>query len=80
MPKILRLKFYPSYSGLTFPLVISGISLKLTNGFFTKSGNPISFLPTLVTIEEVIATAACVYTLIRYIRFLFVSEKTQLNK
>lgn len=80
LPKILSLKFYPSYSGLTFPLVITGISLKLTNGFLTKSGNTISFLPTLVTIEEVIATAACIYALIRYIRFLFVSEKTQLNK
>lgn len=80
LPKMLKLQFYPSYSGFTFPLVISGIGLKLTNGFLTKSGNPISFLPALVTLEEIIAAAACIYVLIRYLGFLFASEKPQVNK
>lgn len=79
MPKILKLQFYPSYSGFSFPLVISGLALKLTNGFLTKLGNPISFLPTLVTIEEIIAVIACVYILIRYHGFLFAKEKSQSN-
>lgn len=77
LPKILKLKFYPSYSGYTFPLVISGLGLKLTNGFLTKAGSPISFLPTLVTIEEVIAVVACIYVLIRFLGFLFATEKVQ---
>jgi len=80
MPKMLKLPFYPSYSGFTFPLVISGIALKLTNGFLTKSGNPISFLPALVTVEEIIAAAACLYVLIRYLGFLFATEKAPVNK
>jgi hypothetical protein len=80
MPRMLKLPFYPSYSGFTFPLVISGIALKLTNGFLTKSGNPISFLPALVTIEEIIAAAACIYVLIRYFGFLIAAEKAPVNK
>lgn len=79
LPKILKLQFYPSFSGLTFPLVISGLALKLTNGFLTKSGNPISLLPILVTVEEIIAVVACVYVLIRYLGFLFQSKKVQIN-
>lgn len=80
LPKLLKLQFYPSCSGFTFPLVISGLALKLTNGFLTKTGSPISFLPMLVTIEEIVAVAACIYVLIRYIRFLFAPEKAQANK
>jgi exfoliative toxin A/B len=77
IPKILKLKFYPSYSAFTFPLVISGLALKLTNGFLTKSGSTISFLPTLVTIEEIIAAIACIYVLVRFLVFLFTAEKVQ---
>lgn len=77
LPRALKLPFYPSYSGFTFPLVISGLALKLTNGFLTKSGNPISFLPTFVTIEEIIAVIACIYVLIRFIGFLFAREKAK---
>ena len=33
LPKLLKLKFYPSYSAFTFPMVISGIGIKLANGF-----------------------------------------------
>lgn len=80
LPKMLKSQFYPSYSGFTFPLVISGIGLKLTNGFLTKSGNPISFLPALVTLEEILALAACIYVLIRYLGFLLASEKTPVSK
>lgn len=80
LPKLLKLKFYPGYSAFTFPLVISGLALKLTNGFLTKTGNPIFFLPMLVTIEEIIAAAACIYVLVRYLKFLFAAEEVQLSK
>ncbi len=74
LPKILKLKFYPSYSGYTFPIVISGIAVKLTNGFLVKSGNPIGFLKSLVLIEEALAFALCLYVLFRYLKFSFEKE------
>ncbi|WFA08194.1 TDT family transporter [Tissierella sp. Yu-01] len=74
MPKLLKLKFYPSYSGFTFPLVISALSLKLTNGFLTKSGNPVPILKSLVTLEELIAVTIVIYVFIRFINFLLAKE------
>ena len=74
MPKLLKLKFYPSYSGFTFPLVISAMSLKLTNGFLVKAGTPIPALGLLVKFEELIAVAICLYVLIKYISFLLAKE------
>lgn len=80
LPKLLKLKFYPSFSGFTFPLVISAISLKLTNAFLIKSGNPMSFLNYIVKFEEIVAVVIVLYVLFKYIVFLFASEsKNQLN-
>lgn len=75
LPKLLKLKFYPSYSGFTFPLVITGISLKLTNGFLVSQGKPIALLKYLVKFEEFIGVAIVVYVLIRYIGFLGASKE-----
>ena len=77
LPKMIKLPFYPSYSGFTFPLVISGLALKLTNGFLIKSGNPISFLSRLVTVEEIIAIIACIYILASFLSFLFAKKGTE---
>jgi exfoliative toxin A/B len=74
MPKMLRLKFYPSYSAFTFPIVISGIAIKLTNGFLIKSDNAIGSLKYLVKFQEILAVVIVLYVLIRYINFLLVSE------
>lgn len=68
--KLLKLKFYPSYSGFTFPLIISGISIKLTNGFLIKSGQAIPLLKYLVKLQEVVAVVITLYVLIIYIKFL----------
>lgn len=68
--KLLRLKFYPSYSAFTFPLVISGIGMKLTNGFLTKSGQLILSLQYLVKFQEVVGFFITIYVLARYIQFL----------
>lgn len=79
--KLLKLKFYPSYSGFTFPLVISGIAIKLTNGFLTKSGQPISWLKYLVKFQEAIAIVMVLYVLARYIQFLSARERnTEANQ
>lgn len=74
LPKLLRLKFYPSYSGFTFPLVISGIAMKLTNGFLSKSGNNVAWLKYLVKFQEAVAVAIVLYVLYRYIQFLTANE------
>lgn len=72
--KLLKLKFYPSYSGFTFPLVISGIGIKLTNVFLTKSGQAIPSLKYLVKIQEAVGIGIVVYVLIKYIEFLIAKE------
>ena len=76
LPKLLKLKFYPAYSAFTFPMVISAISLKLTNGFLIKSEQPIAFLKYLLKFEEIIAVAIVLYVLIRYISFLLAKPQT----
>ena len=77
MPRLLKLGFFPSFSGLTFPLVISGISLKLTNGFLIASGSAYGWLGTLVKFEEIVAVLIVSYVLIRYIGFLLVPLLTK---
>jgi len=76
LPGLLKLKFYPSYSAFTFPLVISGISLKLTNGFLANTGNTIAFLKYLIKFEELIAVAMVLYVLFRYVKFLFSNKES----
>jgi len=75
MFKLLRLKFYPSYSAFTFPLIISGIAMKLTNGFLNKSGQGIQSLQYLIKFQEVVGVVIVVYVLTRYIQFLIPEKK-----
>jgi len=77
LPRLLKLKFYPSYSAFTFPLIISGIAMKLTNGFLTKSGIPVTWLNYLVKFQEAVAVIITLYVLYRYIRFLTSDNKEQ---
>lgn len=77
LPSLLKLKFYPSYSGFTFPIVITGISLKLTNGFLANGGRPIALLKYLVKFEEFLSVAIVLYVLIRYMGFLFASSDSK---
>lgn len=76
MPKLLKLPFYPSYSAYTFPFVISGIGIKLTNGFLTKTGNVVAWIKPIVHLEEAIATILVLYVLIKYVQFLLSSPKS----
>lgn len=64
---LLRLKFYPTYSGFTFPLVISAIALKGSNVFLHSQGYSWRLLSGLVKIEEVIAVCIVFYVFIRYV-------------
>lgn len=71
LPKLLKSKFYPSFSGFTFPLVISAISIKLTNGFLNNSGQGVPVLGYVVKLEEIIAVLIVLYVLVKYLQFLF---------
>lgn len=64
---LLKLKFYPSYSGFTFPLVISALALKLSNSFLTNQGIHTGMLSILVKLEESIAIGIVFYVLLRYL-------------
>lgn len=70
LPQVLKLKFYPSISAITFPTVITAIGFKLANGFFVKSGNPIAGLPILVLAMEWIAVFCVFFALAKYAKFL----------
>jgi exfoliative toxin A/B len=72
--QLLKLKFYPSFSAFTFPLVISGISMKLTNGFLIKTSQPVAMLKYVVKFQEAAAVIIVIYVLYRYLKFLFETE------
>lgn len=76
--KLLQLKFYPSYSGFTFPLVISGIGAKLTNGFLIKSNQAIPYLQYLVKFQEIVGVVITLYVLFKYLQFTFAKENVNL--
>ncbi|AWZ48026.1 TDT family transporter [Hathewaya limosa] len=80
IPKILRGKFYPSYSALTFPLAITAVAMKQTNVFLIKNNNSIGALKYLVKIQELIAVSIVIYVLIKYFKFMFIKDKVELNK
>jgi exfoliative toxin A/B len=71
LPKMLKLRFYPSYSAFTFPFVISAIAIKQTNLFLIKTNRAIPILRYLVKFEEAFAILMVIYVLIRYLQFLF---------
>lgn len=71
----LKLKFYPSYAAFTFPFVISAIASKQTMACLANMGTPMPVLQYVVLIETIIAVVFVVYTLIRFLGFLFVSNK-----
>ncbi len=72
LPNLIKLKFYPSFSGFTFPLVISAISLKLTNIFLINSGRIIPIISYIVKFEEIVAVLVVLFVLFKYLQFLII--------
>lgn len=66
LPSLLKFKFYPSYSALTFPMVITATSIKAASNYFEGLGS----LKHIAAVETFIASIMVFYVLIRYIRFL----------
>lgn len=70
LPKLFKLKFYPSYSAFTFPVVITAIAIK---GLFTvlSKAQPVpSALFYLVNLLELGSLLIVFYVFLRYIAFL----------
>jgi len=79
LPKLLKLKFYPSYSAFTFPLIISAIAMKATNGFLVKIGQTLSILGYLAKFQEIIGVSITLYVLGKYVLFVIPESKGVLN-
>lgn len=75
IPRVLRMKFYPSYSSLTFPLVITGIAMNATYLHFKDVGNDIALLQYLAWVTIAVAVAFVLYVLIRYIHHFLIRGK-----
>ncbi|SNS81712.1 exfoliative toxin A/B [Anaerovirgula multivorans] len=76
IPKMLKLKFYPSYSAFTFPFVITAIAIKGTNAFLANIGSGIPSLVYFVKFLELWGVGMALYVLIRYINFIISSPET----
>ncbi|QCX33117.1 TDT family transporter [Caloramator sp. E03] len=76
LPKMLKIKFYPSYSCFTFPFVITAIAMKATNLFLKKSGKAISILPQYIKFLEILSIVIVLYVLVRYLIFLTSKDNT----
>lgn len=74
LPKLLRIKFYPSYAAMTFPFVISASALLKAVVFFESIGfgGPLFVAAhMLVTAEIVLASVMVLYVFAHYMRFFF---------
>ncbi len=80
MPKMLKLKFYPSYAAFTFPCVISAIAIKKTHAFLMSADSGIPLLRYIVRFEEFLAITIVLYVLIRYISFIFIEKPVKAQK
>lgn len=75
LPRLLRIKFCPSFSAFTFPLAITALSLKLTNGYMMSTERNISFLKYVIWFEELLAVIIVLYVFIRYMMLIFSSKQ-----
>ncbi|WP_331488045.1 TDT family transporter [Caminicella sporogenes] len=70
MPKMLKIKFYPSYSAFTFPFVISAIAVKKLYNFLVNLGQTIVILKYVVVFETLLAVLIVSYVFVRYCIFI----------
>jgi exfoliative toxin A/B len=74
LPRMLKLKFYPSYSSLTFPLVISAIATNATYLYLQNEGVNIPGMMYLVYFEIAVAVIIVLYVLWRYIHHFLLKK------
>ncbi len=72
LPRLLRLRFYPSYAAMTFPFVITATALGKAIAFFRAQGVALpEALDVLFVAETAVAVVMVAYVLGHYLRFLF---------
>lgn len=76
MPSLLKLKFYPSYSSFTFPLVICAVGFARVSAA-VQQGVMAPVYKVLAVAATVIAVLIVAYVLVRYCLFLFAKPKAQ---
>ncbi|MDY3980911.1 MULTISPECIES: TDT family transporter [unclassified Paraeggerthella] len=70
LPRLLRLRFYPSYAAMTFPFVITATALGKALFFFRASGVALpEALDLLFVAETAIAIVMVAYVFSHYVRF-----------
>jgi exfoliative toxin A/B len=74
LPRLLRLRFYPSISAFTFPLVISAIATNATFEYLLTEGIDQPIFQWLAWLEVVFALAIILYVIVRYIHFFWVKD------
>jgi exfoliative toxin A/B len=74
LPRILKLKFYPSYSSLTFPLVISAIATTATYQYLSEGSNEFMGLMYLSYFEIMLAVIVVIYVLARYMHHFLIKK------
>lgn len=74
LPKIMKLKFYPSISAITFPTVITAIGFKLSNAYFIKTERAISWFGPVVTAMEFAALVCVTFAFVGYVQFLMLNQ------
>ena len=67
--KTFSVKFIPSHSAFTFPLVISALAVKLSAGF-----TGLSWQGTFCEVQTVIAAVVVLWVLVRYVMFIFAKD------
>jgi len=66
LPRLMRLRFYPSCSAFTFPLVISAIATNSTYAYLLTEGIDLPVIRYLAWLEIALALALIVFVLVRY--------------
>lgn len=69
LPKMMAAGFYPSFSAFTFPFIITGIGLKLSNNYLSENFK-FHYLNYPAKIIEALAIILVVYVFISYFKFL----------
>lgn len=70
LPKLMRLRFYPSYAAFTFPFVITASALKQVLAHLSTFYAIPQWMNIVVALETLIATVMVGYTVFRFLSYL----------
>lgn len=74
LPKLIVGKFIPAFSSFTFPIVVSGVALKMASTFYLNTGNSLPWLAPAALLLEVLSIVIVLYVLMHYTLFLAAPE------